>query len=243
MKYATKLKELGFTTNEATVYLASLRVGNARVSRIAAEAGLPKSTTKDTLVSLLARGFVSQYKNKNRFHFVAADPEAISVWMSRNQSLLIDLLPKLKMLRSSADSQPTVRSYSDKAGFNAVEHEIISEATELLLISPALDLDEILPNHFPRLMVNRLKHRIPARILIEESPLADKIKALDSTAQHETRTIAPPVPFDSILLIWGNKVAAVSLDQTILIVVLEDKHIHQMVTSLFELLWKNVSKK
>ena len=209
MKLADQLKQLGFSANEACVYLASLRVGNARVSRIAEEAQLPKSTTQDTLLALHERGFVSRYKNKNRFHFTASDPSVLSVWVDKNKSLLDGLMPKLKSMQFSAKKQPTVRTYFDKSGFMAVESEIISEAKELLLISPAHDLDELLPDHFPGLMIRRLNHNIPARILIEQSPLAEKIKLLDSVAQHKTRTIQPPIPFDSILLIWGNKVAAV----------------------------------
>jgi len=243
MKFASQLKKLGLSENEALVYLASLRVGNARVSRIAEEARLPKSTTKDTLTALHERGFVSRYKHKNRFHFTPANPDVLSVWVDRSRSMLDDLLPKLKSIQFSAEQQPTVRSYFDKRGFVAVEGEILAEAKELLLISPAHDLDELLPDYFPGLMIRRLNHRIPARILIEESPLAEKIKKLDPVAQHETRTIRPPIPFDSILLIWGNKVAAVSLDSTTSIVVLENKHISQMITSLFELLWNNVSVK
>lgn len=243
MKLPDQLKQLGFSDNEACVYLASLRVGNARVSRIAEEAQLPKSTTKDTLITLLERGFVSRYKHKNRFHFTPSDPSVLSAWVDKNKALLDGLMPKLKAMQFSADKQPTVRAYFDKSGFIAVESEIISEAKELLLISPAHDLDELLPDHFPSLMIGRLKHNIPARILIEESPLAEKIKGLDLLAQHKTRTLTPPIPFESILLIWGNKVAAVSLDKNVSIVVLENTHITQMVTSLFELLWNNVSKK
>ena len=243
MKYANQLHKLGFSENESQVYLASLRIGNARVSRIAEEAHLPKSTTKDALETLHEKGFVSRYKHKNRFHFTPSDPEVISVWMERNKSLLDDLLPKLKSIQFSAEHQPTVRSFFDESGLMAIEREILAEAKELLLISPAHNLDVALPDYFPSLMIHRLEHGIRARILIEESPLAEKIKLLDSSAQHETRTIRPSIPFESILLIWGNKVAAVSLDRTVSIVVLENKNLSQMIVSLFELLWNNESKR
>lgn len=243
MNYTNQLKKLGFTENEAGVYLASLRVGNARASRIAEEARLPKSTVQDTLTTLHKRGFVSRYKNKNRYHYSPSDPEVISSWMDRNKSVLDDLLPKLKSIQYSSKQQPTVRSYFDKRGFIAVEREILSEAKELLLISPAHDLDILLPEYFSQLMIKRLKHNIPARILIKESPVADKVKSFDPIAQHETRTIHPPAPFDSILLIWGKKVAAVSLNDKISIVVLEDENITRMIKSLFEILWSSASKK
>ncbi|MCA9356580.1 helix-turn-helix domain-containing protein [Candidatus Nomurabacteria bacterium] len=243
MKYTNQLVKLGFTENEAIVYLASLRVGNARVSRIAEEAKLPKSTTKDTLSSLHERGFVSRYKHKNRFHFTPSDPSSISVWLDRNKTLIDDLLPKLKLTQFSAENQPTVRSFYDETGFRVVESEIISEAKEILLITPAHDLDQLLPDHFPGFMIRRLKHNIRARILIEESPIADKVKGFDLIAQHETRAIKPPIPFESIMLIWGKKIATVSLDNKVSIVVLEDKNINQMITSLFDLLWNNASEK
>jgi sugar-specific transcriptional regulator TrmB len=113
MKYATQLQKLGFTENEAYVYLANLRVGNARVSRIAEEANLPKSTTNDTLESLLAKGLVSRYQHKNRFHFSATDPDVLTTWLERKQSLLGELLPKLHATQRSAGAQPSIRSYFD----------------------------------------------------------------------------------------------------------------------------------
>jgi sugar-specific transcriptional regulator TrmB len=243
MKYANQLQELGWSAHEAQVYLASLRVGNARVSRIAEEAGLPKSTTQDTLATLHEKGLVSRYKHKNCFYFSPSDPSVISMWMDRKKTVFEDLLPKLHSLQLSADDQPTVRSYFDKSGFSTIEREILSEAKEVLLITPAHNLDEILPDYFPGFMTRRVKHRIHARILIEKSPIAEKVKTFDKIAQHETRTIKPPLPFDSLLLMWGKKIAAVSLDCTVTIVVLEDKHISQMLNSLFELLWSSVSRK
>lgn len=242
MKYAAQLKRIGFTDNEALVYLASLRVGNGRVSRIAEEATLPKSTTNDTLEALLAKGLVSRYKHKNRFHFAAADPDVLSTWLERKRSLLDELIPKLHASQRVAAHQPSVRSYVDKDGFYAVEREILAEAKEILLVSPAKDLDELLPDHFPGLMIRRLNKHIRARILIEESPIAKYVKSLDSIAEHETRILRPPVSFESLMLIWNHKVATVSLDSTVSIVILEDKHVAQMLASLFELLWCSVGK-
>lgn len=242
MKYASQLQKLGFTENEAAVYLASLRVGNARVSSIANEAKLPKSTTSDTLETLLEKGLVSRYKHKNRFHFAAAKPDVLSTWVDRQKTLIDSLLPKLQSIQGKADREPTVRSYFDKRGFAVVEQEIIAEANEFLLITPAHDLDELAADYFPDFMIRRLKHNIRARILIEESPIANQVKALDSIAQHETRTLKPPLPFQSIMLIWKNKIATVSLRENVAIVIIEDKNISGMITSLFELLWNNVAK-
>lgn len=237
MKYTSELIKLGLTANESTVYLASLRVGNARVSRIASEARLPKSTTNDTLEALLLKGLVSRYQNKNRFHFTAADPDVLNSWIERKQSLLTNLLPKLHATQRAAAEQPSVRTYFDKNGFYTVEREILAEAKEILIISPAKDLDELLPEHFSKFMVSRLEQSIPARILIEDSPIAEYVQALDKTAAHQTRVLHPPVPFDSLMLIWNNKVATVSLDAQVVIVIQENKNVTQMVTSLFELLW------
>jgi len=241
MKYTTQLTKLGFSDKEALVYLASLRVGNARVSRIAEEARLPKSTTSDVLESLLAKGLVSRYTHKNRFHFSAADPELLRTWLARKQAVVDDLVPKLRATQHSAGHQANVRSFFDKDGLYVIEREILEEATEILLISPGKNLDELLPEHFPGLMISRLKKRIRARILIEESAIANYVQSLDAVAQHQTRTLRPAVPFESLMFIWKNKVATVSLDDAVTIVILEDMHVAHMFRSLFELLWSSAS--
>jgi sugar-specific transcriptional regulator TrmB len=243
MKYATQLQKLGFTENEANVYLANLRVGNARVSHIAEEAGLPKSTTNDTLEALLTKGLVSRYKHKNRFHFAAAEPDVLSQWLERKQSLLADLLPKLQATKRAATAQPSIRYYLDENGFYTIEREIITEAKEVLLISPAKDLEVVLPHHFKNFMTDRLTRNIRARILIEDSPIATHVRSLDHIANHETRIIQPPAPFESLLLIWNNKVATISLDAPISIVIHESKPVTHMLISLFELLWDTTSLK
>ena len=83
---------------------------------------------------------------------------------------------------------------------------------------------------------------MPARILIEKSELASAIQSRDKTRLRETRTVAPPLPFKSLLLLWNAKAALITFAPKSSIVVLEEKGMTQIFHSLFETLWEGAEK-
>lgn len=242
MSYITRLEKLGFTQKESVVYLASLRLGNARVSAIAAEADLPKSSTLDILRTLNSRGIVSRYKQKNRYYFAAADPSVIGTWIDRRQDLFQKILPSLEDLQYTADIQPSVRFFDDRKSFGTLEREILTQATTISIIGRAEQLRQHLPKQFPDFTKKRLSKKIPAQIILEDSTDARSFQEKDRKFLSQTRISKTSHSFDATLLLWNNKAAFISFSPKTTITIISDQNITQTLRSLFDLQWEVLSK-
>ena len=66
MNIQQTLKNLGFSDNEAIIYMATLETGVAAAQDIAEKAELKRTTTYSVLEALVKRGFVLKTQNKGK---------------------------------------------------------------------------------------------------------------------------------------------------------------------------------
>ena len=71
----TTLHTLGFSTKEATVYVALLELGTGTVTQIARKAGINRTTGYDILDSLAAKGIVNVTGKEPKQEYAAEPPE------------------------------------------------------------------------------------------------------------------------------------------------------------------------
>lgn len=72
------LKELGFSTNEAKVYLALTVLGEARASEVGKKADLPRTTVISILERLKSDNFITTHVFHGRTYYWIESPKAIS---------------------------------------------------------------------------------------------------------------------------------------------------------------------
>ena len=111
------LIDLGFTPNEARVYLACLELGKGSVTQISKKAGLNRTTGYDILERLSLRGLINMVmaKNKKRL-YSAMPPSRIKQYLqSKKQSYekrlqkLEKTLPDLKLLYKETEMKPVIK--------------------------------------------------------------------------------------------------------------------------------------
>jgi sugar-specific transcriptional regulator TrmB len=108
---------LGFTPNEARVYLACLELGKGSVTLISKKAGLNRTTGYDILERLAVRGLINMVmaKNKKRL-YSAMPPSRIKQYLQgKKQSYekrlqkLERTLPELKLLYKETEIKPVIK--------------------------------------------------------------------------------------------------------------------------------------
>lgn len=101
MQIQKAIEQLGYTANEAKVYLATLSLGEANVSAIAARARVPRTSAQAIMGKLLENGLTNYYVQKRYKFWVAENPERLlSAWQQRVATIEA-ALPTLKEMRKS----------------------------------------------------------------------------------------------------------------------------------------------
>jgi len=127
-----KLCSIGFSENEAKVYLGLLKLGPQAVSIIAKKTALSRSTTYSILKSLEKKSVVSSYINANVKYYTASDPNALVGYLDRQcrtfeyqRSKMVSLIPKFREILNEFEyKRPVVRYFE---GVEGVKH-VLSDA-------------------------------------------------------------------------------------------------------------------
>jgi len=83
------LLQLGFTENEAKVYLALLETGLSTITKLISKTNLHKQIIYDNLQRLTAKGLVSYVIQSNHKYFNAVSPEKIKDILEEQKKELV----------------------------------------------------------------------------------------------------------------------------------------------------------
>lgn len=129
-----QLCQIGFTENEAKVYIELLKLGSQAVSVVAKKISLNRTTTYSILRTLEEKGIVSSYVNKNIKFFSANDPNTLVGYVDRKcqifdyyRSQLLVSIPKFRCLNGGCDfKQPIVSYFEGIEGVKSVLYDTLS---------------------------------------------------------------------------------------------------------------------
>ncbi len=131
------LENLGLSQREISTYLALLKLGSASIRDIAAQTGINRGTTYETLKDLAGKGVVSYFPKGKRRIFSAEPPEKLlELAEEKRQSLdatieemKIRLIPQLNHLKPDF-SAGNVRFYEGDSGIEFVLKDILNTVAQ-----------------------------------------------------------------------------------------------------------------
>jgi len=104
------IEHLGYSASEAKVYLATLALGEAHISDIAAKAKLPRTSAQALVDKLHKDGLLNFYVERRYKYWVAENPERLLARIQRREDTLRGMLPALDTLRRQALRRGSTRS-------------------------------------------------------------------------------------------------------------------------------------
>jgi sugar-specific transcriptional regulator TrmB len=120
MNIEQNLEYLGLKTKEIKAYLAILKLQKANPHQIAKEAGLERTTVYKLLDSLTERGLVSKSALGKRVTYTAESPKQLKQVLSKQESVVDQLLPFLSALQGSRGTKPVIKFYEHQDGIRQV---------------------------------------------------------------------------------------------------------------------------
>ncbi len=242
---AQTLSELGLDKRQMRVYQSLHKLGPASIRDVAAESGINRGSTYETLKQLATKGLVSYFPKGRRRVFQAEDPERLlSLGESKQQALAQamedlrkDIIPALKQARPEF-SPGNVRFYEGDDGVELVLRDILNSASRNAEKGYAVISTKTLRQHlyrpFPNFTRQRVQKGIKVRVIAvgeggDDAELAER-KWLPASEESDASYIA----------IYPPKVAMITLaDRNYpVVVIIDSAAIASTQQLLFDTLWE-----
>lgn len=236
MNLAKILETYGLRDNQAKIYLASLELGSAPVTKIAEKACIPRSTSYITLESLQEKGLVSSFKKKSVKWFSAQDPKTVIDLGKQKMKLLEQALPEFLAIYGTATTRPDIRFYRGKEGIHIVLEEILAEADELLSFSSTEDLFKTI-EEFPEFVKRRIAKHIPSRVISRDSETARERQRIQLQQLRQMKLMPTDFEHHGTIFIWANKIAILSFKKEVSSLIIESEEMMHVQKSMFEMIW------
>lgn len=238
------LSQLGFSQNEAKVYLAALESGQSAAQDIALKAGLPRTTVYSVLKKLVGRGFVGQTLVKGKMKFVADHPSKLISGIEDLKNNFSEALPQFEAIYNKNDKKPKILFYEGREAMQKVyDDTLIEEPEEILEWNTddyfKFDTFDVDPDYIKKRVALNIKAR---RIAGFGSQWDMSHKGRDKQELSET-LISPKEKFwpHIEVNIYNNKVAFLNYAEQMSIII-ESAPIAEAMRQAYELSWEGVKK-
>jgi len=239
--YSTLLISLGLSDKESALYLSLLELGTADVSLIARKAQVKRSTAYLLLDGMAQKGFVALQEATGR-QYTAEDPQKLLAQEKTKLQQFEKALPGLLGLASHSENKPGTRFFTGIEGIKAVYEESLLQpnGTEMLSIGNAEAVEAAIDDFVNWYIMRRVAHNLPMRSIIPATKEGLLTSARDDVELRQTRVLDPSEFTEPVeLMIYGNKVAAVSFVANELIgVIIESAVLATVHRQMFEVMWK-----
>ena len=232
------LERLNFSTNEAKVYLALVRIGPSFAGRVAKEAILDRSSTYNALKQLVERGIVSTVFEKKRTIYVPADPKKILDYYKEKEEIANRVIPSLRQLFSVQKERKNVLLFQGYKGLKTIFQDMLDSGDkEHYVMGSEGQFSQRMPYYAP--LFSRLKQEsgIRSKVLIREG--RTKMSRGKTT---EYREVPSDVVSPATINIYGGKVAIVIWDEKPEAVLIENEKVSQTLKNYFKFIWKHAKK-
>ncbi len=241
MKLATKLENLGLNRKEAQIYLAALESDETTIQEVAKRAKLKRASLYPIVENLISQGLIHRIVKGKKNKLVAADPKELEKIIQKRNAILKDTLPELEALSfKKGTAKPRVRFYEGEEGVKIFYDDTLREGKEIKTFSDVRKAYEILGPLADEYVRDRVKSKIPIRIIARDDFWGKNNQRRDQSSLRETRLIPKEdFPFEMEVNIYGNKVSFISYNKkNLVVVIIESGEITRSMESIFKLSWK-----
>ena len=236
---------LGLKTNEAKVYLATLKMGQATVGEIADSTDVQRTFIYDILEELHDKGLISQVDIGKVKHFSALSVEKFKNYQEEKLAKFALVLPELKALEKSVGDRPRVQFFEGIDGIKMALEDTLKQpkGSKILAYATGVGAYEQMPEFLSKYFKKRVEKKITMHCLAPDNTVNREHIKHDKAVLRETILLPEKkFPFTNEIDIYGNKVAIMSLQGEILAVIIESESVAKTQRAIFELAWLGAEK-
>lgn len=233
------LQKLGFSDNEAKVYVASLECGLASAQDIAQRANLKRTTVYSVLGYLIKRGIIGETKIKGKTRFMAEPPKRLLLLVKEMEEGIKQSLPELEAIYNKNEVKPKITYFEGIEGIKNIFEDTLREKPKEILMWLTDYYFHKLPGYSGDYIKERVKLNMHAKRIAPAGSIWDrKNKQHDKEELSETITV-PPDKFNIGIEVnvYNNKLAFMNFAENIGIII-ESKAIADAMRQAYALSWE-----
>jgi sugar-specific transcriptional regulator TrmB len=242
------LIRIGFSENEAEIYIAILRLERAKIAEVLARVEVKRATVYSTIESLIKKGFITGLEIEGRRVYIAEPPERIiSKIESKQQELDVQraiagrLIKQLQGFQGKDSPRPRVRYYESIEGVRAIQKEFEDQGGDIIQIFRYESFRKLCP---PQETREHRKEIIKNKRRVKAIIVTDREVDVPTNPNFEIVTIPSEIaPIEGEVAVCGDeKVALYSLDQEIIAIEIHSKIIAKTIRATLELAWNEAKR-
>ena len=247
--------ELGFSHEEAKIYLSLLELGQTTAGPIVKKAGLHRQVVYDTLEKLKTKDLVLETSKSNRKNWIASSPAQITHQIRKKETLAKELLPDLFSIYKLSSNKQEVRIFEGLDGFrNVHENNIENEKNHsnvLIIGSTGWDWVETMKKakYFEKFEKKRIKKDITLKIAFFEKERKKTKKLVETFFENhpqQKKRIYKFLPdqFESPvgIQIWKDNITLIIYSENVLCIQIKNSLVAENFKKYFEFIWKIAKK-
>ena len=250
MNYIKELENLNFKPEEAEIYLACLKLGFAKVSEIAENTPIPRTSIYIHLKNLISKGYIKKTKKHSTEYFIAIEPKEIQSIFEKKVKNFSDVIPELEKFIDFKTNKPKVEYYDTINGLIKVFEIIL--ATEHKQVPYLIESAEATKNNFEKfgmdLSYKFQKQLLEKKIVTQGVITSSTLKVLEKTPENLKKIMSQrpatvkviddeKFPFAiNLYLVYPNR-SFLIVPQENFVIQIQNKNIYKSLVSFFQLLY------
>ena len=232
------LLELGFSQNEAKVYLALLDNGLSTTTEISKKTKLYRTNIYDALDRLMKKGLVSYIIKENKKHFNVTDPKNLLVLLKEKELNLQKVLPEFELAKQLSKSGSNAYIFEGVKAFQKVLNEFLKYDEPILVYGIPKNAPELMKTFIPHFHKKRLSKKIPMKHIYNHNA-QERIKYLNKMPLTEAKYL--PSQYDSKVStnICGDEVVLALWTEPVFVIQIINRQIANAYKNYFHLLWQD----
>lgn len=234
-----KLIKLGFSDNEAKIYLSLLEIGFCTSGPLIKETGLHRNIVYETLDKLISRNLVSTTIKRGKKHFRPLSPEKILLEEKSRFDLAKTVVPELNKLKIKEKQEITI--YEGKEGFQNAHLDSVNQMPKNSIIYAMIAGGRRWTENMDRMVKKydqiREKNDIGKKLLALETQKKE-LEIQKNRPLLEIRFLSEIFNNPASIAIYNNVSLIMVFGQPVFVIMIKNDQVAQSFKQYFALLWK-----
>lgn len=240
MNLISTLQGIGFDKNEAKIYLATLKLEEAKASDIAKKAKIKRSSAYVILKGLMKKGCISSYTRRRVTHFVATNPKIIIEAAKDRANKAHAILPDLQLFtKSESKEKPRIQYYEGIDGLINIMEDTIVTGNKTVYAWANIDLAwKTLGDYYPEYIRKKNERKVFVRGIFVQNAMAETFQKNGHEEKRNVRMIPEKLfPMSNEINIYDNKFSIIS-HRDMMGVIVENAEMAHTQRSIWKLGWE-----
>ncbi len=251
-----QIESFGLSEKSALIYICLIELGGAYPSQISDLTKINRSTVYKLLIDLSVKGLVSDIRKGKKLYYQAEKIDRLKKFVEMRYRIskealsnIESVIPVLEDLSINRPNKPKVRYYENREGIMSIYADMVDENQyEMVAFSNASSFKNYLKkDELDDFIVRKNINNITTRGIVPDSEENRKFHEIfsgkvNSEIIPKIKFIKPELfPYDAELTVYGkSKLAITKLqDDKLIGIVIDDSLIHNMIRSIFDMLWNS----